>query len=70
MLKFMVSISEKVIQLSDMIREKTNDLIERNIMSNELQERLKKHSEKRKNTEYRFSNLVKVLSEINAHTTQ
>jgi len=69
-LKFMVNISEKVIQLSDMIREKTNDLIERNIMSNELQERLKKHSEKRKNTEYRFSNLVKVLSEINAHTTQ
>jgi len=69
-LKLMVSISEKVIQLSDMIREKTNDLIERKAMSDDLQERFKKHTEKRKNTEYRFSNLVKVLSEINAHTTQ
>jgi len=69
-LKFMVTISEKVTQLSDIIREKTNDLIERNVMSNELQERFKKHTEKRKKTEYRFSNLVKVLSEINAHTTQ
>jgi hypothetical protein len=69
-LKFMVSVSEKVIQLSDRIREKTNDLIERRVMSNELQERFKKHTEKRKNTEYRFSNLVKVLSEIDANTTQ
>jgi len=69
-LKLMVTISEKVIQLSDMIREKTNDLIERKAMSTDLQTRFKKHTEKRKNTEYRFSNLVKVLSEIDAHTTQ
>jgi hypothetical protein len=68
-LRFMVSISEKVIQLSDMIREKTNDLIERKAMSKEVQEKLKKHSEKRKRAEYRFSNLVKVLSEIDAHAT-
>jgi len=68
-LRFMVSISEKVIKLSDMIREKTNIMIERNLMSTEVQEKLRKHSQKRKNTEYRFSNLVRVLSEIDAHTT-
>jgi hypothetical protein len=69
-LKFMVNIAEKVIQLSDTIRDKTNDLIERKKMSSELQEKFKKHIEKRRNTEYSFSNLVNVLSDINAHTTQ
>jgi hypothetical protein len=69
-LKFIVTISEKVIQLSDMIRDRTNALIERKAMSRELQMKLRKHSEKRKRAEYRFSNLVKVLSEIDAHTTQ
>jgi hypothetical protein len=69
-LKFIVSISEKVIQLSDTIRDKTNYLIEQKKMSRELQEKFMKHAEKRKNTEYSFSNLVSVLSEIDAHTTQ
>ena len=67
-LRFMVGVSEKVIQHSDMIREKTHDLLERKAMSEELQKSLRKHSEKRKETEYKFSNLVKVLSEISAHT--
>jgi len=67
-LRFMVGISEKVIQLSDMIREKTYDLLERKAMSEGLQKALRKHAEKRKETEYKFSNLVKVLSEISAHT--
>ncbi|MHA1494012.1 MAG: hypothetical protein ACTSRQ_08330 [Candidatus Thorarchaeota archaeon] len=68
-LRFMVGVSEKVIQLSDMIREKTHDLIERKAMSEEIQYSLRKHSEKRKETEYKFSNLVKVLSGISAHST-
>jgi hypothetical protein len=67
-LRFMVGVSEKVIQLSDMIREKTLDLLDRKVMSEELQDSLRKHSEKRKETEYKFSNLVKVLSEISAHS--
>lgn len=68
-LRFMVSVSEKVIMLSDLIREKTQDLLERKAMSRDLQDSLRKHSEKRKETEYKFSNLVKVLSEISAQTT-
>ncbi|MGY5873249.1 MAG: hypothetical protein RTV72_13445 [Candidatus Thorarchaeota archaeon] len=67
-LRFMVGVSEKVISLSDSIREKTQDLLERKAMNAELQESLRKHAEKRKETEYKFSNLVKVLSEISAHT--
>jgi len=67
-LRFMIGVSEKVIMLSDLIREKTHDLLERKIMSKELQDSFQKHSEKRKETEYKFSNLVKVLSEIGAHS--
>ena len=64
-----LGVSEKVIQLSDKIREKTHDLLERKMMSEELQVSLRKHSAKRKETEYKFSNLVKVLSEISAHSS-
>ncbi len=67
-LRFMIGVSEKVIMLSDLIREKTHDLLERKVMSEELQDSFRKHSEKRKETEYKFSNLVKVLSEIGAHS--
>lgn len=67
-LRFMIGISEKVIQLSDMIREKTLDLLERKALSVDIQETLRKHSEKRKETEYKFSNLVKVLGEISAQS--
>jgi len=67
-LRFMIGVSEKVIMLSDLIREKTHDLLERKIMSKDLQDSFQKHSEKRKETEYKFSNLVKVLSEIGAHS--
>ena len=65
----MVGVSEKVIQLSDMIREKTHDLLERKAMNEDLQKSFQKHAEKRKDTEYKFSNLVKVLSEISAQTS-
>lgn len=67
-LRFMVGVSEKVILLSDLIRQKTQDLLERKAMSKDLQDSFRKHSEKRKETEYKFSNLIKVLSEIGAHS--
>ena len=67
-LRFMIGVSEKVIMLSDLIREKTHDLLERKVMNKDLQDSFRKHSEKRKETEYKFSNLVKVLSEIGAHS--
>ncbi len=67
-LRFMIGVSEKVIMLSDLIREKTHDLLDRKAMNKELQDSFRKHSEKRKETEYKFSNLVKVLSEIGAHS--
>jgi len=68
-LRFIVGVSEKVISLSDQIREKTHDLLERKAMSEEIQHSLRKHSEKRKETEYKFSNLVKVLNEIGTHSS-
>jgi len=68
-LRFIVGVSEKVISLSDQIREKTHDLLERKAMSGEVQHSLRKHSEKRKEIEYKFSNLVKVLYEIGAHSS-
>lgn len=67
-LRFMIGVSEKVIMLSDLIREKTHDLLERKVMSKDLQDSFRKHSEKRKETEYKFSNLVRVLSEISVHS--
>jgi hypothetical protein len=69
-LRFMVVVSEKVIQLGDMIREKTADLIERKVMSPDLQKKFMKHAKKRQETEYRFSNLLRILSEIHTQTTQ
>jgi len=67
-LRFIVGVSEKVISLSDQIREKTHDLLERKAMSEEIHQSLRKHSEKRKDTEYKFTNLVKVLNEISTHS--
>ncbi|TFG30802.1 hypothetical protein EU527_14090 [Candidatus Thorarchaeota archaeon] len=69
-LQFMVGVSEKVIRLSDQIRESTHEILNRKVMSLDIQESLKKHSEKRRKTEFKFINLIKVLSEIDAHTSQ
>lgn len=69
-LQFMVNVSEKVMSINDEIREKTNDLMEKDALPENIQEMLTKHSRKRKKTEYRFSNLVSVLNEIDSHTSQ
>jgi hypothetical protein len=67
-LRFMVGISEKVIAINNQIREKTHVLIERNAIPENITDMLSKHSEARKTTEYKFSNLVSALHEIDTHT--
>jgi hypothetical protein len=69
-LQFMVNVSEKVMSLNDEIREKTNDLMEKDALPENIQELFSRHSRKRKETEYQFSNLVSVLSEIDSHTSK
>ena len=69
-LQFMVSISEKVMRINDEIRELTNNLVETKSLPENIQEMLVQHSEKRMKTEYRFSNLVSVLQEIDSHTSK
>jgi hypothetical protein len=68
-LRFMVGVSEKVITINNLIRETTNNLIERNALPDNIREMLSQHSEARKTTEYKFSNLVSALHEIGTHTT-
>jgi len=67
-LRFMVGISEKVIAVNNMIREKTNSLIERGALPKSVQEMLSQHTETRKITEYKFSNLVSALHNIDTRT--
>jgi len=68
-LRFIVGVSEKVIKLSDNIRETTHELLEMKKMNPEIQESLRKHSRNRQKTEYKFSNLVVVLNKIDAQTS-
>jgi hypothetical protein len=68
-LKFMVGVSEKVIAVNNLIRERTNNLIERDAFPPNIREMLSQHSETRKKTEYKFSNLATALLEIETHTT-
>lgn len=69
-LQFMVNVSEKVMNVNDDIREKTNDLLGSDALPNNIEGMLTEHSRKRKETEYRFSNLVSVLSKIDTRTSQ
>jgi hypothetical protein len=69
-LHFMVKVSEKVMSINDEIRERMNDLLSRKALPENIQDMLSQHSQKRRNTEYRFSNLVSVLNEIDSNTSQ
>jgi hypothetical protein len=69
-LRIMVGVSEKVISVNNLIRERTNSLIERDALPDNIREMLSQHSEARKTTEYKFSNLVSALHNIDTHTTQ
>jgi hypothetical protein len=68
-LRFMVGISEKVIAVNNQIREKTHSLIERNALPAHIKDMLSEHSKTRKITEYKFSNLVSALHEIDTRTS-
>ena len=67
-LRFMVGVSEKVITVNNSIRERTNSLVERDALPDNIREMLAQHSEARKTTEYKFSNLVSALHNIDTHT--
>lgn len=67
-LRFMVGVSEKVITVNNLIREKTNNLNERDALPDNIREMLSQHSDARKTTEYKFSNLVSALHNIDTHT--
>jgi hypothetical protein len=67
-LRFMVGVSEKVITVNNAIREKTNSLVERDALPDNIREMLAQHSEARKTTEYKFSNLVSALHNIDTQT--
>ncbi|MGY5865251.1 MAG: hypothetical protein RTV41_11670 [Candidatus Thorarchaeota archaeon] len=69
-LHFMVNISESVMRVNDEIRERSNELLNRDALPDNIQEMLSQHTQKRKETEYRFSNLVSVLNEIDSNTSQ
>ena len=69
-LHFMVNVSERVMRTNDEIRERTNELMNRDAIPDNIQEMLTQHTQKRKETEYRFSNLVSVLHEIDSSTSQ
>jgi hypothetical protein len=69
-LHFMVNVSERVMRTNDEIRERTNELSTRDAIPAYIQEMLSQHSQRRKETEYRFSNLVSVLHEIDSNTSQ
>ncbi len=68
-LRFMVGVSEKVINVNNSIREITNSLTERNALPESIREMLSQHAKTRKMTEYKFSNLVSALHSIDTHTT-
>ncbi|MHA2157924.1 MAG: hypothetical protein ACXABN_07935 [Candidatus Thorarchaeota archaeon] len=68
-LHFMVNISERVMSVNDEIRERSIELMNRNALPDSIQEMLSRHTQKRKETEYRFSNLVSVLNEIDSNTS-
>lgn len=68
-LQFMVGVSEKVIAINNFVREKTAILIERNALPDNIRDMLSQHSETRQRTEYKFSNLVSALQEIDIRTS-
>ena len=68
-LRFMVGVSEKVIAVNNLIRERTNNLLERNAIPDNVREMLSHHTDERKTTEYKFSNLVSALHKIDTYAT-
>jgi len=63
-LKFMVEVAGRVVDLNNEIREKSYKVMETGGVPNQVQQLFEIHSNKRKRTEHRFSNLLRALSQI------
>ena len=63
-LKFMVEVAGRVVSLNNEIREKSHKVMETGGIPNQVQQLLEIHSDKRRRTEHRFSNLLRALSQI------
>jgi hypothetical protein len=65
-IKFMVEVAERFINTSDNIRETTYELEDNNILRSKHIMVILPYSERRKRTERRFHNLIRVLSQVQA----
>ena len=64
LLKFMIELAGRVIRLNYEIREAYHRLVDTGKITREMKDLHFKHNERRKRTEHRFNNLLKVLSSI------
>jgi hypothetical protein len=70
LIRFMVDLAERVMHLIDEIRETTINLQNTDSVPKELEDFLSKHSEIRKSTETRFTDLIRLLAQIETRTSQ
>ncbi len=70
LLRYMIAIAERVLRLNDSIRERTRRLQEAGLLTKEISFSLASHAEKKRLTEQRFRNLMRVLSQIDVMTGQ
>jgi hypothetical protein len=63
-LKFMVEVAGRVVSLNNEIREKSHKVVKAGGIPNQVLQLLEIHSDKRRRTEHRFSNLLRALSQI------
>jgi len=70
LIRFMVELAERVMHLIDEIRDSTINLRNAESIPQELEDFLSKHSEIRKSTETRFTDLIRLLAQIETRTSQ
>ncbi|TFG07375.1 hypothetical protein EU522_00775 [Candidatus Thorarchaeota archaeon] len=70
LIRFMVEMAERVLYAIDEIRESTIRILEKDHMPADLKEFLNRHAEIRKSTEARFTDLIRILGEIETRSTQ
>ncbi|RDE12055.1 MAG: hypothetical protein C4K49_10905 [Candidatus Thorarchaeota archaeon] len=64
LLKFMVEVADRVVETSNMVRQKSHELREAGAVPESVQLILQKHDIARKRIEQRFLNLARVLSQV------
>ncbi|NHJ15007.1 MAG: hypothetical protein EAX95_15100 [Candidatus Thorarchaeota archaeon] len=70
LIRFMVDMAERVLHTIDGIRESTIALHEREHVPQPLEDFLARHSEIRRSTETRFTDLIRILGQIETRTSQ